>query len=182
MWIYSGLIPKLPTCDIEDLPDCSKSLCPAFLSSWFLQWIHNCFQGAWFFLFTVFFSLYNCGLFQWLVCYALLTLSSTLEVICHIGSKWVWCPDLLALSHSLFTGIILLLSDKADQTCNPETSGFFSFFSWYGLGLVMRALWEHLPHCCVCMKNTTSRPHELENKFQKGIFALRVFPKDTETN
>lgn len=134
MWIYSGLIPKLPTCDIEDLPDCSKSLCPAFLSSWFLQWIHNCFQGAWFFLFTVFFSLYNCGLFQWLVCYALLTLSSTLEVICHIGSKWVWCPDLLALSHSLFTGIILLLSDKADQTCNPETSGFFFllFLVWFG--------------------------------------------------
>lgn len=56
------------------------------------------------------------------------------------------------------------------------------FFPPVWFGACNRSAWEHSQHCCVCMKNTSSRPHELENKFQKGIFALRAFPKESETN
>lgn len=174
---------------MEDLTDHSKSLGPAFLSTWFIQLNSQLFlykkPDFFFFIFFFFFNfffIFHCGTFQWSACYALLTQIRTLTVICPVCSLWVRCPDLLALSHLVFTGIFLLLSDKADQIRIPETCYFFFFFFPVWFGACNKSTWEHLQHCCVCMKNTTSRPHELENKFQKGIFALRAFPKDTETN
>lgn len=76
--------------------------------------------------------------FQRLVCYSSLTQIKVLTVICLVCSLWVRCPDLLAQSHLVLTGIFLLLSDKADQVHIPETCYFF--FPQYGLGLVIGVL------------------------------------------